>query len=238
MQRSAIERGIRACSTVRWAAAAAALVGAAACGDTQFTNSVILIPTTVTVAAASQNQTGTVGQPLAQPISVQVTDNTGNPIIGAVVTWSVLTGGGSVSAATSTTDVNGNASVIWTLGPTPGTNTLRASIATGASADITATGVAGPVAAGMSIVSGNNQAIALGATSAPLVVHIADAAGNPVAGVTVTWTTTGGALSAASTTTNASGNTQVTLTAGAAAATYTVTAAAGALSAVFTITAS
>ena len=72
----------------------------------------------------------------------------------------------------------------------------------------------------------------------PLIVHIADAAGNPVAGVTVTWTTTGGALSAASTTTDASGNTQVTLTAGAAAATYTVTATAGALSAVFTITAS
>jgi Bacterial Ig-like domain (group 1) len=236
MQRSVMNRGIRACSTMRWAAAAAALVGAAACGDTTFTNAVLA--TSVTVAAVSQNQTGVVGQPLAQPISVQVTDVSGNPIIGAVVTWTVLTGGGSVASATSTTDSNGNASVIWTLGPTPGTNTLRASIATGASADITATGVAGPVAAGMTIVSGNNQAIAVNGTSAALVVHLADAAGNPVAGVTVTWTTTGGTLSAASTTTDASGNTQVTLTAGATAATYTVTAAAGGLSAVFTITAS
>jgi adhesin/invasin len=234
MQRSVMNRGIRACSTMRWAAAAAALVGAAACGDTTFTNAVLA--TSVTVAAVSQNQTGVVGQPLAQPISVQVTDVLGNPIVGTTVTWTVLTGGGSVASATSTTDANGNASVIWTLGPNPGANTLRASIATGASADISATGVA--AAGGMTIVSGNNQSIGLSATSLPLIVHIADAAGNPVAGVTVTWTTSGGTLSFTSTTTDPSGNTQVTLTAGATAATYKVTATAGALSAVFTITAS
>jgi adhesin/invasin len=238
MQRSAMDRGIRAYSAGRWAVAAAALVGAAACGDTTFTNAVFAVATTVTVAAASQNQTATVGQPLPQPISVQVTDASGNPIIGAVVTWTVLTGGGSVSQATSTTDASGNATVIWTLGTTAGTNTLRASIATGASADISATGVAAAGAA-MSIVSGNNQSIAVGAASAPLVVHIADQFGNPVANATVAWTVTaGGVLSAASTTTDASGNTSVTVSS-AAALVMTVTATSGALApATFTITAS
>jgi adhesin/invasin len=241
MQRSAMERGIRACSTGRWAVAAAALVAAAACGDTTF-NTITAIPTTLTFSAASSGQTGTVGQPLAQPISVQVTDQAGNPIIGVVVTWTVLSGGGSVSSATSTTDVNGDASVIWTLGTVAGTNTLRASIATGASADISAEGVS---AAGstMAITSGNPQTITLGATTAPMVVHVADQFGNAVAGATVTWTTTGGTLSATSTTTDASGNAQVTLdTSGPTVlplpVIFTVTASSGTLpSAVFTITA-
>ena len=39
----------------------------------------------------------------------------------AVVAWTVVSGGGSVSAPTSLTDANGNASVTWTLGPAVGT---------------------------------------------------------------------------------------------------------------------
>src|SRR5215831_4390217 len=140
MQRS-VDRGIRARSTARWVVAAAALVVAAACGDKNF-NTVSLIPAVITVSSASNGQTGTIGLPLAEPISVQVTDQAGNPVANVIVTWTVLTGGGSVATATSTTDGNGNASVIWTLGPNPGDNTLRASIATGASVTISATGVA------------------------------------------------------------------------------------------------
>jgi Big-like domain-containing protein len=239
MHSSAMDRGIRACSTGRWIVTAAALVAAAACGDKTF-NTVSAIPTTITVAAASEGQTGVVGTALAQPITVQVTDVAGNPVPGVVVTWTVLAGGGSVSAANSTTDAAGNASVTWTVGSTAGTNTLEASIATGATADITATAVAA-VGTTMSISSGNPQAIAIGATSAPMVVHIADQFGNPVAGASVAWTTTGGVLSAASNTTDASGNAQVTLdTAGIlVGSTFTVTATSGALTpAVFTITTS
>lgn len=243
MQRSLMGRGIRAYSTARLAVAAAALVGAAACNDKEF-NTVNLIPTTLTVSTASNGQSAVVGQALAQPVSVQVTDASGNPVIGVVVTWTVLTGGGSVSSSTSTTDANGNASVVWTLGQAAGENTLSASIATGASATITATGVSAGAAA-MTITSGNNQAIAIGATSAPMVVHIADQFGNPVAGATVAWTVSaGGVLSAASTTTDANGDTQVTATTAAvlplpAPLILTITATSGALApATFTITAS
>jgi adhesin/invasin len=191
----------------------------------------------ITVSSASNNQTGTIGQPLPQPISVQVTDQSGNPVANVIVTWTVLTGGGSVAQATSTTDGNGNASVIWTLGTTPGDNTLRASIATGASVTISATGVAA-IGSTMSIVSGDGQTVAAGAASAPLVAMVSTAQGLGVPNVAVAWTMTGnGALSATSTTTDANGQTSVTVVPATAAQTITVTATAAGLTPVtFTIT--
>ena len=73
------------------------------------------------------------GQPLAQPIVVHVVDQNGASIANAVVKWTVLSGGGSVSAATSQTDANGNASITWTMGPAAFADSLRAAIANGAS---------------------------------------------------------------------------------------------------------
>ncbi|MGH7619722.1 MAG: Ig-like domain-containing protein, partial [Gemmatimonadaceae bacterium] len=186
--------------------------------------------------------TGAVGQPLAEPIVVQVTDQSGNTLSGVAVTWTVVSGGGSVSTSASTTDANGNASVVWTLGNASGTQQLSASIVTGASATISATATPA-AAAGMSIASGNNQTIAIGATSAPMVVHIADQFGNPIAGVTVNWATSGGMLSAASNATDANGDASVTLSTNGVVpaslpAVFTVTASSGALaSQTFTITA-
>ena len=68
MQRSRMGRAIRACSTGRWAVAAAALVVAGACGDKDFNNVVVPIATTVTVTAATNNQSAVAGQALPQPV--------------------------------------------------------------------------------------------------------------------------------------------------------------------------
>src|SRR5260370_4278227 len=48
----------------------------------------------------------------------QVTDGNGNRVSGATVTWASPAGGGHVSAATSTTDSTGQASVVATTGTT------------------------------------------------------------------------------------------------------------------------
>ena len=64
------------------------------------------------------NQTGHVGEPLANPLVVLVTDESGNPVEGVSVTWSAQ--GGTVAPATTTTGSNGRASVQWTLGSTVG----------------------------------------------------------------------------------------------------------------------
>jgi adhesin/invasin len=123
------------------------------------------------------------------------------------------------------------------MGPTAGTDSLKASLANSASVFITATATTATASA-ISITSGGTQSVTAGSTTAPLVVLVVDATANPVSGATVTWVVTGGGtLSAATSTTDATGKTQVTLTT-AAKGTYTVTAKTGTLTAVtFTITA-
>lgn len=117
------------------------VVGSLACNN-GVTNTLVLVASNIAVSTASNNQMGVVGQMLAQPIVVHVTDQNGAAFPNALVAWTVLSGGGSVSATTGVTDVNGNTSVMWTLGPVVGTDSLRASIGSGASVAIRATAIA------------------------------------------------------------------------------------------------
>jgi adhesin/invasin len=215
--------------------ALAALGVVGACGSDN--NITPLVATTITAVAATNAQTGAVGKPLAQPVGVLVVDQNGAPFANATVNWAVQTGGGSVASATSVTDATGTATVVWTMGPTAGTDSLKASLANSASVFITATATTA-TAATISITSGGTQSVTAGSTTAPLVVQVLDASASPVSGAVVTWAVTGGGtLSAATSTTDATGKTQVTLTT-AAKGTYTVTAKTGTLTAVtFTITA-
>jgi hypothetical protein len=125
--------------------AAAFVVVATACNDSS-TNTVPLVPTTISANSGSDTQVGTAGQPLAQAISVHVADQDGNAVSNAAVTWTVQSSGGSVSAPTSTTGSTGDATVAWTLGSTVGVDSLKASIASGASVTLTATANAAAVA--------------------------------------------------------------------------------------------
>jgi hypothetical protein len=59
--------------------------------------------------------------------AVRVLDEAGDPVEGYDVTFAVTAGAGSVSGAAQTTNADGIARVgAWTLGATPGTNTLEA----------------------------------------------------------------------------------------------------------------
>lgn len=57
---------------------------------------------------------------LALPLVVRVTDTYQNPVDGAAVSWAVTDGGGTLSASSTTTDTDGQASVRWTLGSAEG----------------------------------------------------------------------------------------------------------------------
>jgi hypothetical protein len=72
------------------------------------------------VSGADQN--GLVGSDLGNPIEIIVRDQNGNPFQGTIVNFAVIEG--SVSSETESTDANGKASTIWTLGQTSGTQTL------------------------------------------------------------------------------------------------------------------
>jgi minor extracellular serine protease Vpr len=62
---------------------------------------------------------------LPNPLVLQVLTSSG-PLPGIPVGWIVTSGGGSIKVSTSITDSNGTVSATWTLGPTAGTQTVRA----------------------------------------------------------------------------------------------------------------
>ena len=143
---------------------------------------------------AGDGQTAIAGQAVVVPPSVEVRDAFGNVVAGAEITFSVTSGGGSVTGSPATADGSGLAAVgSWVLGPTVGPNTLIAT-APGVADTVTfsATSVAG-AAAQMSLASGDAQTDTVGATlSVPYAVLIADVNGNGVSGVTVSWAVTAG----------------------------------------------
>jgi hypothetical protein len=198
-------------------AASAILVGSTACRER--TAGPDDSPTSDTLLTRGQpsgdNQTGVVGELLPLPIRVIVTYR-GAPVADLDVSWHVVLGGGTISAGTVRTDADGSASVLWTLGPSAGTQSVRALVPEATGSPVTFTANATPAAASsiagassgvLTGVSGNNLADALR-------VVVRDAFGNGVEGVGVTWTVTAGTitLSTPFSATNASGETGVGLT--------------------------
>jgi hypothetical protein len=187
------------------------------------------------------NQSATAGAAVASAPSVTVKDANGNSVSGAAVTFTVASGGGSVTGASQTTNSSGVATVgSWTLGATVGTNTVSATSGSLSAVTFTATGVVGP-AASISKTAGDNQsALASAAVATAPSVTVKDANGNSVSGAAVTFTVAsgGGSVTGASQTTNSSGVATVGgWTLGATAGTNTLTASSGTLSTTFSATA-
>jgi hypothetical protein len=183
-------------------------------------------PATLTVVSGTP-QSGAVGQALANPLVVKVTDSSGNPVAGVVVSFQVTAGTAALSAASANTGTNGQAQVTVTVGTTAGAVTVTAStsgVATPVTFNLSA--VAGGPAA-ITMVSGSPQSGTVGAPlTPPLVVKVTDSSGNPVSNVTVTFSApTELTLSATSATTGTNGQAQVNVTGlPSLAGTYTVTA--------------
>jgi hypothetical protein len=78
------------------------------------------------ILVSGNNQSAPPNQALSQPLVVRLEDDNGNGVSSRAVSWVIGSGGGSVSATTSSTGDNGEAQVRWTLGPTSGVNTLNA----------------------------------------------------------------------------------------------------------------
>jgi adhesin/invasin len=139
--------------------------------------------------------TGAAGTALAAGSlpSVAVVDASGNPIPNAQVTFNVVSGGGSITGATQTTNAQGVATVGgFTLGQGAGPNIVTAVSSGVQPVTFLVTGTAG-AASQIQLVSGNNQAVRAGQSlQAPASVRVVDRFGNPVAGTTVQFVVTGG----------------------------------------------
>jgi len=80
------------------------------------------------VVYAGNAQAAVQGTSVAVPPTVRVTDGSGNPVIGAGVTFAVGLGGGAATGTSQVTDTQGRASVgSWTLG-SGAPNTLTATV--------------------------------------------------------------------------------------------------------------
>ncbi len=205
-----------------------------ACGGDKIVLPNDTVPTSISVIKGNA-QSGTVGTLLADSVIVRVTDASGRAVEDQTVTFSVTAGGGTVTPTTANTNSDGRAGIRWTLGSTAGAQAGLAKVTgAGAPANLSATfsATASPAgAATIAIVGGNNQTGTAGsALTDSLVVLVTDATGNPVAGMTVDWSASGGGtVSAPSVLTGADGRAAVRRTLGAAAGAQTTVASAAGL---------
>lgn len=167
----------------------------AACGGSDPSRA----PSSITLVSGN-NQVGAAGLPLTLPLTVRVTDKSGDPVTGVTVDFTVASGGGSVGSPTATTSSQGLATSAWTVGTTVGAaNAATATVAglSGSPVAFAATVQAAP-ASTATILQGDGQSGTIGqALGTPVQVQFKDAYGNAASSQTVTWVVTGGGGSVA-----------------------------------------
>ena len=178
-------------------------------------------------------QSATVAQPFSSALSVIVKDSGGNPVQGVSVTFSAPTSGPSatLSPIVALTDANGVATTNATANTVAGLYTITASVnGTADTATYDLNNLAGPAAQVLPSAGSGQTATVYMPFAGPLEVRVADAYGNPVSGVLVTFgppaSGPSAVLSSPTATTNAAGVAQVTATANGFPGPYTITATA------------
>lgn len=170
-------------------------------------STVVAVPTTI----AAGGETAT--------ITVTVRDAQDNPVPDVIVALSA-TGGGNAITQPGPTDARGVATGTFASSQ-PGTKTIAATAGSVAIAQTATITVTPGAPAGITMQSGDGQRDTVRATlPTPYAVKVTDAGGNPVPGVPVSWTVTGGGGSIAPAGATTDGN-------GIASATHTLGPAAG-----------
>lgn len=172
------------------------------------TYAVLFLGAVTDVVLGGATQSAPIGTAVPTRPSVVVRSDKGYALAGLRVTFTVTSGGGTVTGGVQTTDAQGRATVGgWTLGATPGANTLSATVEGYAQPIVfTATATVGPPAT-ITVVSGAGQTAFPGdpLALAP-VVELRDASGNPTPGITVQFAAGNqGSVANASTVTDAQG---------------------------------
>ncbi len=160
---------------------------ASASGLTPATSSAFSIipaePATVSISGGN-NQSSVIGLLLGTPLAVTVADAYSNLVPNVPVTWSVLTGGGSLGSSSSQTNASGVATNTWTLGSLVGTQAVRAVAGglTNAPATFSASGLASGVseAATKLVMSAVPSSAIAGSAISAIVVTAVAAGGNAV----------------------------------------------------------
>jgi hypothetical protein len=206
--------------------------------DEEGNSAAVLLGASLTMTAtggATQSAIG--GIAFADPLAVTVLDGA-TPVGGVIVSFTSPSTGATLSSPAALTDASGVASVTATAKHTVGSYTVTAS-AGSLTAAFNLTNTLGPAAV-MTAENSPQSAPAGAAFAKPLNAIVMDAGGNPLSGVTVTFSApvsgASAALSSGTAVTDASGAASVTATANATPGSYNVTATAGSLSTTFSLT--
>jgi hypothetical protein len=80
------------------------------------------------VKVSGDPQSGPINTAFPTELAVRIVNQFGQPIEGATVAWTLVSGGGSVSPTSTTTDASGIAFTIYTSGATTGLVVIRAQV--------------------------------------------------------------------------------------------------------------
>ena len=173
-------------------------------------------------APAGTSLAGTVGQAIL--VEVVVTGSNGKAFAGGIVSFSVTSGGGSVSPNQANTDQTGKASATWTLGTTAGAQSLSASSGD-AFIQFTATAQAGQPSSVESVTSFPGQFLPGEPLAQAATFVVRDQFNNAVSGVSVSFQASdGGSASPVQGTTASDGRVSTTWTLGPANGVQTLSA--------------
>ncbi len=143
------------------------------------------------VEDSGDKQEGTVGEPLLQPIKVQVLTMRDQPAAGRRVAFVITSAAGDVSPDTAVTDTKGEATARWELGTSPGVYEIEARLVTGddqlQSAEFSAVAKPAPpdtLSAWSTVSQPGRRGQKI--DEAP-VVRVVDRFGNPVPDIPVVW---------------------------------------------------
>jgi hypothetical protein len=183
-------------------------------------------PAEVSILAGDQ-QRGMVGTPLADSLSVLITDGQDRPVVHQPVDF-VITSGGAIQPSVVVTDSAGKAHFLWVLGSTAGTQSLEVGVSVSGhlSPLTTFRATADPgLADTIAIVGGTGQTAQAGSPlPESLAVKLTDSFGNAVPGTDVTWLTSNGSLSATTVTSGLDGRAAVIWTLGSSVGTQSAQA--------------
>jgi hypothetical protein len=142
---------------------------------------------------SGDGQQAPVNTTVLTPPAVTVTDNSGGLLAGVSVTFTVASGGGSVTGGLATTDGAGVATVgSWKLGTTAGSNTLTAKVKGLPAVTFVATGVADVPSSVTNLTTKNQQAPIGNPVPIAPSVKVVDQFNNGVPGVKVAFDVTAG----------------------------------------------
>ena len=132
---------------------------------------------------AGDDQEAVPGVALRDPIVVRVLDHGGAAVQGRTVAFVPSADHGSVDPDSVTTDPNGNAATVWTLGQKVGPQLLTASVSDGVRVRVTANATTGHA---IEIASGDRQRALPGEQlPEPVVIRVLNGKGEPFEGTTV-----------------------------------------------------